>query len=285
MTYQEQLNSFEWKNTRQEIIIRDSWQCQSCFNEKLMEGCSQEIVYRKSLHENSEVDAYDSISARRGFAPKSVKKSRNYLGYFSTIAEKYFLELLLSVSEKEADYLENQADYIRAQKSGIFKKHQREVTPESWYELRWLNNQTNELTKMLEEMLKKQYDVTNIRREMTLKPQDYKIYEQERLKIKQDFLFVRGLHVHHQYYQVNKLAWEYPEDALITLCWLCHKDLHENQKIEVLNEDGLCIDRYRYCTRCFGAGEFPEFRHIQNGICFRCDGAKYEELIVDAILP
>ena len=33
--------------------------------------------------------------------------------------------------------------------------------------------------------------------------------------------------VHHLYYLKNKMAWEYPDEALITLCSRCHKELHE----------------------------------------------------------
>ena len=33
------------------------------------------------------------------------------------------------------------------------------------------------------------------------------------------------------------------------------------------------------CVRCNGMGYFPEYKKIENGICFRCRGARYEELI------
>lgn len=31
------------------------------------------------------------------------------------------------------------------------------------------------------------------------------------------------LHVHHKYYEPNLMAWEYPNEALITLCLWCHE--------------------------------------------------------------
>ena len=34
------------------------------------------------------------------------------------------------------------------------------------------------------------------------------------------------LNVHHKYYNESKLAWEYPNDALITLCEDCHENEH-----------------------------------------------------------
>lgn len=36
----------------------------------------------------------------------------------------------------------------------------------------------------------------------------------------------RGLHVHHLYYIGNNNPWDYPEDALVTLCAKCHEKIH-----------------------------------------------------------
>lgn len=41
------------------------------------------------------------------------------------------------------------------------------------------------------------------------------------------------LHVHHTYYINGNLAWEYPDEALITLCNKCHKEVHRTTKIQV----------------------------------------------------
>ena len=35
-----------------------------------------------------------------------------------------------------------------------------------------------------------------------------------------------NLHVHHKYYVSNRLPWEYPDTALITLCNICHSKEH-----------------------------------------------------------
>lgn len=41
------------------------------------------------------------------------------------------------------------------------------------------------------------------------------------------------LHVHHLYYISGNMAWDYPENALITLCIKCHKEWHKKFKIEI----------------------------------------------------
>lgn len=88
------------------------------------------------------------------------------------------------------------------------------------------------------------------------------------------------IHVHHKYYIKDKFPWEYSDDALITVCSDCHKKIHTSEKIPFYTDNSMSDDLgLTPCYRCEGVGEFPEFKHVQNGICFRCGGAKYENLI------
>lgn len=34
------------------------------------------------------------------------------------------------------------------------------------------------------------------------------------------------LHIHHLYYKLELLPWEYPDEAFLTLCELCHEKAH-----------------------------------------------------------
>lgn len=89
------------------------------------------------------------------------------------------------------------------------------------------------------------------------------------------------LNVHHRYYKYGALAWEYNNDALTTLCANCHNLIH--QTIPPLcyydNGDRLLIMNFTPCHRCDGSGWLKEYLYYQNGICFRCYGNRYEELI------
>lgn len=96
--------------------------------------------------------------------------------------------------------------------------------------------------------------------------------------IDNEWIFVNNLHVHHTYYLKTKLPWEYENNSLQTLCWDCHENLHKDQIIPVYIGNEV-VDSFTLCKRCFGAGQIPEYNHVQQGICFRCNGAKYEELI------
>ncbi|MEJ8803423.1 hypothetical protein [Pontibacter sp. H249] len=93
------------------------------------------------------------------------------------------------------------------------------------------------------------------------------------------WLYTKGLHVHHKYYQSGLAPWEYPDDALLTLCLVCHENLHKNEKVPFLDENGKQISMLTPCSKCSGAGMFPEYSHVQSGICFQCGGARYVELI------
>lgn len=89
------------------------------------------------------------------------------------------------------------------------------------------------------------------------------------------------LHVHHKFYVLGRLPWEYNDDALITLCNWCHWNFHTENKVPVYKMVNQKLEQVELtpCKRCNGTGWFPEFGHIQNGICFRCHGTKFEELI------
>lgn len=106
-----------------------------------------------------------------------------------------------------------------------------------------------------------------------------KYFAEKRKKGKVSWSYVKGLHVHHTYYQKSLHPWEYPNESLETYCWECHQKIHLNSKIPCYDKNGNLIGNLTSCLRCSGAGEFPEYRHIEAGICFRCRGAKYEELI------
>ena len=89
------------------------------------------------------------------------------------------------------------------------------------------------------------------------------------------------LEVHHKYYIWGRNVWEYDNEVLVTLCSKCHKNIHLFDTIEwKMCEDGYYKDiELIKCQRCSGKGYFDEYRHVENGICFRCRGLKYDNLV------
>lgn len=84
------------------------------------------------------------------------------------------------------------------------------------------------------------------------------------------------LQVHHNYYLLGKLPWEYEDDALVTLCNWCHTEFHENNYVCVYrNQKEVEHLTLTICSRCSGVGSFSKYSHVQNGICFQCRGSGY----------
>ncbi len=83
-----------------------------------------------------------------------------------------------------------------------------------------------------------------------------------------------GLNVHHKYYIHGKKPWEYENDALITLCESCHQSFHQNNSVPIYRSVKYAdpIGIASVCKRCGGSGYFPQYSHIQDGICFECGG-------------
>lgn len=80
------------------------------------------------------------------------------------------------------------------------------------------------------------------------------------------------LNVHHKYYMIGKMAWEYDNEALITLCASCHKKEHEKNKIPVYNDRKEFLHYAENCPKCDGSGVLSEYHYFMNGICFQCMG-------------
>lgn len=88
------------------------------------------------------------------------------------------------------------------------------------------------------------------------------------------------LHVHHTYYINNHLPWDYDDKSLITLCSDCHQTLHNETEIPVYEDKFLSQNlNYNKCIRCSGSGYISKYHYYLSGICFACNGSKYEELI------
>lgn len=91
------------------------------------------------------------------------------------------------------------------------------------------------------------------------------------------------LHVHHNYYIKDSMPWEIEDSALTSLCRNCHSNRHEKDNIYVYRKFNgqLIITSHYYlrCPRCNGTGYLPQFKHVEDGICFLCHGSVISETI------
>lgn len=68
------------------------------------------------------------------------------------------------------------------------------------------------------------------------------------------------------------MPWEYQDSDLITLCNLCHQELHKTETIPIFNTQGQRIDNAEICDRCNGSGYLDQYHYVEGGICFKCNG-------------
>ena len=92
---------------------------------------------------------------------------------------------------------------------------------------------------------------------------------------------ISELHVHHKFYIEGHDPWEYNDSDLITLCERCHRNLHDTHAVPFYREENGKLYQLEKepCSRCNGSGYFPEYRHVQGGVCFRCLGQRFEDTV------
>ena len=87
---------------------------------------------------------------------------------------------------------------------------------------------------------------------------------------------MKGLNIHHNYYIHGRKPWEYPNDALVTLCEICHKKRHEKGAIYLLDLNHNYFKDLCKCGKCSGSGYLPQYWYRDNGICYECGGEGIE---------
>lgn len=256
------LQSEEWKSKRTTIIERDASRCQNCLNQTYFDTKS---ITKFRLKPNSsstfiiENQYYHELPLNRKWLDylKLWQRPNDTLVVLFEEQEsncRVFGVCSLNKSFSNNDLVKERDFQINFKVESIPLESRQAVKM-------YLKSMPLDTDSLCEDLIKKyikseNFDVNTIR-----------------------WMDVKNLHVHHHYYQKNRLPWDYPDKALVTLCWSCHEKLHKNEKVPCLDERGQQISSLTPCGRCYGAGWFPEYNHVQNGVCFKCCGAKYEELI------
>jgi len=250
MSYEDLLNTSEWKEKRKKILKRDNNECQRC-------GVNHKNDFRT-----------------RGILISHADLKKKYS--FSFIKNPNFnIGLILLVNNKE-DFL-------------IFKTPLKEsdIKPENDYyftinfadknKIKYPYSGTNKENKkrniFLEGSKNKKIKVKNIIDQCIIDKEGYYFIkkEQEKEYVKDSYL----LHVHHKCYRQNKKIWEQEDHEYITLCNICHLIIHNNQKIPFYDNNGNKFKDLTPCSRCGGRRIIECYKHVQNGICFKCNGAGF----------
>jgi 5-methylcytosine-specific restriction endonuclease McrA len=268
--YLELLKKPEWRKRRAQILLRDNNQCQCCHNDKYFGSLKRGVLGFHPLQSNGNhvmVDIYEDKML-----------SPCFINFDYDQFEMYLVRV---------DFGKNYQSIMTIQNfpKNLFTNYELTVRSPSFYDIskkygidppkHGVCNQTN-----YKEIFAEFHRAMDSYSEIVRKEEQLITDRIDKAYCDLPFQGIFGLHIHHRYYVAGKMPWEYPDEALVTLCWLCHEEIHQHRVTPVLSEFGIPLGELHNCHRCHGAGWFPQFDHVQEGICFRCRGAKYEELII-----
>ena len=246
MNYPEQLLTAEWKSCRNKIISRDNNCC--CF-------CGK---------------------------GNSVKVFDLYLGINHSLSKIICNDSNIRLTHlKITDYIRKNWQYSKIKKGTIpGSQYMGILTAEGMFMYTtWKKKDTSHI-----DIKNEAFVAEVILNEGSIVPVAY-VNEEEMNGLTLPRIYIQNspvsLQVHHKQYFLGKKAWEYDDEYLVTLCGDCHTKVHENIPIHYYEYKNGRYQALNYtpCQRCNGTGYFPEYDYVENGICFRCRGARFEELI------
>jgi hypothetical protein len=258
-TYRQLLLSPEWKTKRNEILQRDFFCCSNCSNKNLIEDLKSGIIhFDNQYHWPTKVINNEIELKIINYKTNEIVKRKVELRIVNPDFENINIVYYKSEIRKLTNTTSIEDFFVVAVRNIDIYEYLEEPIKDDFISFLIGNDH---------------YKLKGYISDNTYES----IYSKEYSKFK--WHHVNGLHVHHNYYQLGKDPWEYPNDALTTFCWVCHENFHKENKVPYLDKNGFKIGELTPCFRCSGAGIFPEYYHVEEGICFRCSGAKYEELI------
>lgn len=290
MTYPELLQQKEWHQKCQEILDRDKFRCQDCecigfhgdshlsfntfldidklfnlwiFNDESFSSCFEKTLLKSKRVEINDIK-FELKGTNDGIRRYGIDPGWDFLSTFA-------IEPIVTSDLIDVDLLSiNRAMSISKKLQSYYYRNN--VLYDIWlivFEFDQLLTKQAFLTIQynpgyaIDEAL---YDMTLI----TITIGNRLIC----LRFPPDIL--KGLNIHHNYYIRGKKPWEYPNDALVTLCEDCHKKRHLTSKIPMLDTQLHYVKDMQVCDRCGGSGYLPQYHHVEHGICFKCGGEGIE---------
>jgi len=263
MNYSEKLKLPEWKRKRKAILLRDNYRCQNCGLKKKQNWVDNDYILSIPINQtNLVIDEIEPVW-NDGFNSYEIKSAN----------KEYILNSIPNYNER----LDNTQDLILIthKKSKKYKKKSKSlsnfIATNSSSELSQSKTNRNitrikkNKIKLLDNTLKSFHPVlTFISNESGL-----------------DYLTNTQLNVHHKKYKVRGKyesgadPWDYNNEDLVTLCTHCHMLVHLEFNMP-LYYNGKVKYFMEQCTRCSGEGILPQYAHVRNGECFRCNGVGFE---------
>lgn len=208
MNYQEQLSDDRWKAKRKLIIERDKNKCQECYNASYYKNFNCGLIFSNDI---------------------------SHGGTKTTIHNESFIVQIWDFNKNKIITTFTKNDRFSCKQNYVAIYNIEENNPQL-LALRLINKNKIKLdisfqNKIAEQIASQMFNPQQLNNNLDVKLR-WKISDETydeiyRIVKKEDqWEFVIGLEVHHEYYQSDLLAWEYPPESLKTLCSECHNNLH-----------------------------------------------------------
>lgn len=221
-TYAELLDSEEWRAKRKQILLRDKFLCQNCKNVKIIRDCKEGVANNSPCDSEINIEGL-TLTSTLTLTLEEFKK-KNGISSIPVMrgTGRMFAEVIIN-GKVEKLFFTKQTDL----KKPLF-------VSKGTHDALWVSNNdfiskgfvSDEVKSILPEKMKAFYYID----------EDKKVHIVAYKNFEGQYVYVPSLHVHHKYYQKGLKPWEYPDRALISYCWVCHKELHGPKAARVIEK-------------------------------------------------
>ena len=199
--YQESLKDPEWNIARHKIFKRDKYQCLNCYNDDFL--INNKIKKKYQIQEGQILEVKECVNVLKMFNPGDNRFDR------------YLYQVIFYEQEGNKPLKSEILSHVFLDTT--------ELKSFKGLEIFHLNIRGFfENTKTLEERI------------------IFRIINPNLIDSKRLF-YIRKLRLHHKYYIKGKKPWDYPDEALMTLCDSCHERFHQNNSVPIKNLIGSVI--------------------------------------------
>ncbi len=266
MNYKEQLTHIKWKDKRNEIVERDGHICQNCNNESLIHSSDK---YGHSGWNEIGKGFYAGSNDTHAFYHVDIGKEGVLLPIYS-IEKQWILKYTKDLFPFYLKFhlYENGSAAVRFYSNLDFYNPR---LLSYWQKIISIQDQLVVSYSEREMIDFPHFQLSKVDRESK---RSLSIISEESF----NWIYNFNLHVHHKCYRFGRMAWEYDNTDLVSLCFKCHTEFHQQNSVPIYDLQGNLINiTLTPCNRCGGSGVFPEYSYVQNGVCFECMGAKFKE--------
>lgn len=251
MTYFEKLQTDEWRLKRETILTRDKSTCQRCgFKHNTVDKLAEEFTFKE----------LNDVHGIMFTLPYEI----NNISTIDLFIRRSKLKCKVIQDKTPQDFQCRLEDYVLL----MFGQYNPSGNDEMLYDLKGLQKFPKTIWNPSLD-----HDIQYIFHRYDRFINFEFAYSVPITKIKE---FEKNcLHIHHKCYRKGFEPWEQDNFDYVTLCNICHKNVHESVTIPYYNGQ-IILQSQRSCQRCNGRRIFECYKHVQNGVCFRCNGSGTE---------